>query len=164
MGRKSVGLIKEDPVTGLQTYAKAMGVLACAAPSTTPVFNIIFVAINGLKSGNAIVSSPHPNAKLCAAREVEVMREALERIGAPVDLIQMVEDPSIERSQLLMKACDAIIAVGGSSMVKGAYSSGKPCFGVGQVNVQSWLGTEYDDLDKMAATIFNVRLSRQDII
>ena len=104
MGRKSVGLIKEDPVTGLQTYAKVMGVLACAAPSTPPAFNTIFVAINGLKSGNAIISSSHPNAKLCATREVEVMHEALERIGAPVDLIQMVEDPSIERSQLLMKA------------------------------------------------------------
>ena len=149
-GQQSLGLIEEDPVTGLRTYAKPMGVLCCSAPSTTPVFNIIFVAIHGLKSGNAVISCPHPNAKKCAIREIEVMREALASVGAPMDLLQVVEEPTIELSGLLMEACDAIIAVGGTNMVKAAYSKGKPCFGVGQGNVQTLLGKEYTELDNMA--------------
>ena len=149
-GLPSLTFREEDPVTGLRTYAKPMGVLCCSAPSTTPVFNIIFVAIHGLKSGNAVISCPHPNAKKCAIREIEVMREALASVGAPMDLLQVVEEPTIELSGLLMEACDAIIAVGGTNMVKAAYSKGKPCFGVGQGNVQTLLGKEYTELDNMA--------------
>jgi succinate-semialdehyde dehydrogenase len=156
-GEKSVGLIEEDEVTGLKTYAKPMGVLCCAAPSTTPVFNLIFNAINGLKSGNAIVVSPHPNAKRCVTLEVKFMREALKGLGAPEDLIQVVDEPSVELSGILMETCDAIIAVGGSSMVKAAYSKGKPCFGVGQGNVQAMLGKNYGDIDRMVDLIIENR-------
>lgn len=158
-GQKSLGLIEEDPVTGLRTYAKPMGVLCCSAPSTTPVFNIIFVAIHGLKSGNAVISCPHPNAKKCAIREIEVMREALDSVGAPMDLLQVVEEPTVELSGLLMEACDAIIAVGGTNMVKAAYSKGKPCFGVGQGNVQTLLGKDYSELDNMAKEMVESRIN-----
>lgn len=158
-GQKSLGLIEEDPITGLRTYAKPMGVLSCSAPSTTPVFNIIFVAIHGLKSGNAVIICPHPNAKKCAIREVEVMREALVSVAAPADLLQVIEEPTIELSGLLMESCDAIIAVGGSNMVKAAYSKGKPCFGVGQGNVQTLLGKDYTDYDKMAKEILESRIN-----
>lgn len=157
--QKSIGLLEEDPVTGLRTYGKAMGVLSCSAPSTTPVFNIIFVAIHGLKSGNAVISCPHPNAKLCIVKEIEIMREALASVGAPLDLLQVIEEPTVELSGMLMEACDAIIAVGGSNMIKAAYSKGKPCFGVGQGNVQTLLGKEYNDLDKMAKEIFESRIN-----
>lgn len=158
-GQKSVGLLEEDPVTGLRTYAKPMGVLSCSAPSTTPVFNIIFVAIHGLKSGNAVISCPHPNAKRCVIREIEVMREALASIGAPADLLQVIEEPTVELSGLLMESCDAIIAVGGSNMVKAAYAKGKPCFGVGQGNVQTLMGKDYPDCDKMAKNMFDSRIN-----
>ena len=158
-GQKSLGLIDEDPVTGLRTFAKPMGVLCCSAPSTTPVFNIIFVAIHGLKSGNAVISCPHPNAKKCVIREIEVMREALVSVGAPADLLQVIEEPTIELSGILMESCDAIIAVGGAAMVKAAYSKGKPCFGVGQGNVQTLLGKDYADLDNMAKNMFESRIN-----
>jgi len=158
-GQKSLGLIDEDPVTGLRTFAKPMGVLCCSAPSTTPVFNIIFVAIHGLKSGNAVISCPHPNAKKCVIREIEVMREALVSVGAPADLLQVIEEPAIELSGILMESCDAIIAVGGAAMVKAAYSKGKPCFGVGQGNVQTLLGKDYADLDNMAKNMFESRIN-----
>ena len=162
-GEKSVGLIDEDPVTGLKTYAKPMGVLCCSAPSTTPVFNIIFVAIHGLKSGNAIISCPHPNARKCAIREIEVMREALVSVGAPADLLQVIEEPTMELSGLLMEACDAIIAVGGAGMVKAAYSKGKPCFGVGQGNVQTLLGKNYDNIGGMAKEMFDSRINSNGV-
>ena len=136
-----------------------MGVLCCSAPSTTPVFNIIFVAIHGLKSGNAVISCPHPNARKCAIREIEVMREALVSVGAHADLLQVIEEPTIELSGLLMESCDAIIAVGGANMVKAAYSKGKPCFGVGQGNVQTLLGKDYDNLDGMAKEMMDSRIN-----
>ena len=158
-GQKSLGLLEEDPVTGLKTYAKPMGVLCCSAPSTTPVFNTIFVAIHGLKSGNAVISCPHPNAKKCVQREIEIMREALVSVGAPADLLQAVEEPTIELSGILMETCDAIIAVGGSNMVKAAYSKGKPCFGVGQGNVQCLLGKDYEDIDNMAKEVVTNRIN-----
>ncbi|MEG2175905.1 MAG: aldehyde dehydrogenase family protein [Oscillibacter sp.] len=162
-GQKSLGLIDEDPVTGLRTYAKPMGVLCCTAPSTTPVFNIVFVAINGLKSGNAVISCPHPNAKRCAVREVEILRDALVSVGAPADLLQVIEEPTLESSGLLMEACDAIIAVGGAAMVKAAYSKGKPCFGVGQGNVQTLMGKAYPNVDKMAKEIFESRIGSNGV-
>lgn len=81
---------------------------------------------------------------------VEIMREALKAHGAPEDLFQVIEEPSIEMSQLLMASCDVSIATGGPGMVKAAYSSGKPAFGVGQGNVQVFLGKEYDDVEGFA--------------
>jgi succinate-semialdehyde dehydrogenase len=134
--KKSVGVIEEDAKNGIVKIAKPMGVIGavtpCTNPIVTPMCNIMFA----LKGRNAIIIAPHPRAKKCAAYTVELINENLKALGVPHDLIQTIEDPSVEITGELMKAADVIVATGGMGMVKAAYSSGKPAYGVGTGNVQ----------------------------
>jgi succinate-semialdehyde dehydrogenase len=135
-GKKSVGIIEEDTVNGIIKVAKPMGVIGavtpCTNPIVTPMCNIMFA----LKGRNAIIVAPHPRAKKCAAYTVELMNTNLKELGLPRDLIQAIEDPTVEATGDLMKAVDVVVATGGMGMVKAAYSSGKPAYGVGAGNVQ----------------------------
>lgn len=63
---------------------------------------------------------------MTGVKTVELMRQALKEIGHPEDLIQVVHEPTIEASSLVMSMCDACISTGGPGMVKAAYSSGNP--------------------------------------
>jgi sulfoacetaldehyde dehydrogenase len=132
--QRSVGIIEEDPERGLVKYAKPAGVITSLVPMTNPVLTPPGTAINAIKARDAVIFSPHPRTKKTSYEVVRIMREVLEREGAPADLLQCVEEPSIPLSQELMAITDMTLATGGPAMVRAAYSSGKPAFGVGAGN------------------------------
>lgn len=104
-----------------------------------------------LKCGNAVIICPHPRAKGVGVRAVELMNEALDKLGMPKNLIQIIKEPTMELSAGLMKTVDLCICTGGPGLVKVAYSSGKPALGVGQGNVQVLVDrdVDYDEVAKM---------------
>lgn len=155
--KKSVGMIDYDPAEKLATFAKPLGIVAALVPTTNPVSTTVSNGMNILKCRNAMVVSPHPRAKKVTLHGVELMRSAIAALGAPADLIQIVELPSMDFTQELMKKVDVVVATGGAAMVKSAYSSGRPSFGVGPGNVQVVVAPDYQDYEKMATTIIKSR-------
>jgi len=134
--KKSVGIIDRDPVKGLVYVAKPVGIVGAVTPVTNPIVTPMSNSMFAIKGRNAIIVAPHPKAAKCGAYTVKLINEAISKCGAPANLIQIIEEPSIESTNELMKAVDVIIATGGMAMVKSAYSSGKPSYGVGAGNVQ----------------------------
>ena len=132
--QQSVGIIEEDPARGIVKYAKPAGVIASIVPMTNPELTPPGTAINAIKAKNAVIFSPHPRTKRTSNEVVRIIRDVMEREGAPADLFQCIENPSIPLSQELMAKCDMTLATGGPAMVRAAYSSGKPAFGVGAGN------------------------------
>lgn len=143
-GVKSRGIIARHDDIGIIEVAKPIGVIGCIPPTTNPTMTPIHNAMCALKGGNALLICPHPRAKKTGVETTRLMREALKNVGAPVDLIQIIPEPTVELSSLVMSMCDVSIATGGPGMVKAAYSSGKPSFGVGAGNVQSLVDTDAD--------------------
>jgi len=135
-GKKSMGILRVDEKTNLIEIGKAIGVVAGITPMTNPVVTPMSKIMFALKTKNAIIIAPHPKARQCSGLTVELINKALAPFNLPEGLIQIVEDPSVEKTQELMKSCDVVVATGGMAMVKSAYSSGKPSFGVGAGNVQ----------------------------
>ena len=131
---KSVGLIEEDAARGIKKYAKPVGVVGALTPVTNPTATPSSNAVSILKGRNAVIFAPHPRAKNSTGLAVRFMREGLRKVGAPQDLIQCIDEPSIELTGELMKQVDLVVATGGGPMVKAAYSSGKPAYGVGPGN------------------------------
>lgn len=131
---KSVGVIEEDKERNIIKIAKPVGVIGALSPSTNPEATPVIKSINAIKGRNAIIIAPHPRAKLTNKLIVGKLRAALEKMGAPADLIQGIELPSMELTDELMKQCDLVLATGGPAMVRAAYSSGTPALGVGAGN------------------------------
>lgn len=132
--QKSVGIVEEIPEKGLVRIAKPVGVIASLVPSTQGEMHPILQAINTVKARDAIIFTPHPRAKKTTAKVCTLLREIMKRYGAPEDTFLCVESPSVEKTNELMKQCDLVIATGGGPMVKAAYSSGTPAYGVGAGN------------------------------
>lgn len=132
--QKSMGVIEEIPEKGILKYAKPAGVIASLIPVTSAYVTPAGVAIYALKCKDAVIFSPHPASKKTTNEVVRMMRAALKKQGAPEDLLQCVEKPSIPLANELMSICDLTNATGGPAMVKAAYSSGKPAYGVGAGN------------------------------
>ena len=132
--QKSMGVIEEIPEKGIVKYAKPAGVIASLIPVTSPYVTPITIAIYAIKCKDAVIFSPHPGSRKTTNETVRVMRAALRTLGAPEDLLQCVERPSIPLANELMSRCDLTMATGGPAMVKSAYSSGKPAYGVGAGN------------------------------
>lgn len=132
--QKSMGIIEEIPEKGLVKYAKPVGVIASLVPTTNPALTPPGIGIYALKCKNAVIFSSHPRSKKTTFETVRIMRVALKKIGMPEDVFVCVEKPSIPLAQELMAICDLTIATGGMEMVKAAYSSGKPAYGVGAGN------------------------------
>ena len=149
---KTVGIIEEDPDGYLVKIAKPLGVIASLVPMTVPCGLVACQTIFGLMSKNAMVFSPHPRTKKVTAFVVNDLRELLKRMGYPADLVQCVEGPSLAKTTLLMQHADYVVATGGQAMVKAAYSSGTPAFGVGAGNSVSVV-EESADLDETAKGI-----------
>lgn len=149
-GAKSVGLIEVDEARGLRKYAKPVGVVGALAPVTNPTATPASNGLAILKGRNAVIFAPHPKAKRSSAMAVAYMRAALEKVGAPEDLVQIVEEPSIELTGELMRQVDLVVATGGGAMVKAAYSSGTPAYGVGPGNAVQLLAEDADPLDAAA--------------
>jgi len=131
---KSVGVIEEDLERNIIKICKPIGVIGALSPSTNPEATPVIKSINAVKGRNAIVIAPHPRAKIINMTIVNKMRDALVKMGAPADLVQTMAQPSIEKTEALMKQCDFILATGGPGMVTAAYSSGTPALGVGAGN------------------------------
>ena len=154
--QKSMGIIEEIPEKGIVKYAKPVGVIASLVPVTNASLTESGNGIYALKCKNAIIFSPHPASKKTTFETVRIMREALKRQGAPEDLFQCIDKPSIPLAQELMSICDLTIATGGSGMVKAAYSSGKPAYGVGAGNATMVI----DETADIAEAARNTRLSK----
>ncbi len=131
---KSVGVIEEDKARNIVKIVKPVGVIGALSPSTNPEATPVIKAISAVKGRNSIIVAPHPRAKITNKIICDLMRSALERMGAPADLVIAIETPSAEKTNELMRQCDRILATGGSPMVHAAYSSGTPALGVGVGN------------------------------
>ena len=115
-------------------YGKPAGIIGCIVPTTNPDLTPAGNAIYAIKARDVVIFSPHPRSKKTTFETVRLMREALEREGAPADILQCITLPSIPVSQALMARSDLVIATGGQPMVRAAYSSGTPAYGVGAGN------------------------------
>lgn len=133
-GMRTVGVVEEDPARGLVKIAKPVGVVAALIPTTGPDATPPMKALMALKGRNAIIVAPHPRTAGTSDLSVEMMRAACEQVGAPADLIQSLPQPKITKTHELMKQADLVVATGGAAMVKAAYSSGTPAYGVGVGN------------------------------
>ncbi len=138
---KTVGVVEVDEQKKVYKIAEPMGVVAALIPSTNPTSTAMFKAIISVKARNAIVASPHPRAAQCTVEAINIVRDAAEQAGAPKHLIACLQRPTIEGTNELMrhKLTAVILATGSSQMVKAAYSSGKPAYGVGSGNVPAFI-------------------------
>ena len=138
---KTVGIIKECEECGLMEVGVPMGIVAALIPSTNPTSTTMYKSIISIKAGNAIVISPHPNAKGCILETVKIIREAITRAGAPADIVQSISLTTIDATNTLLKSRDigVILATGGEAMVRAAYSSGNPAIGVGPGNGPAYI-------------------------
>lgn len=133
--KKSRGIIGEDAEANMVFVAKPMGVVAAVTPVTNPIVTPMCNAMFALKTGNAVIFAPHPKAEKCTALLAEAFMKVVKSHGGPDHLVQTIHNGSIDTTQELMKVVDVIVATGGGAMVKSAYSSGRPSFGVGAGNV-----------------------------
>nr|MBQ8244449.1 acetaldehyde dehydrogenase (acetylating) [Oscillospiraceae bacterium] len=140
-GMKTVGLLRELPEEKLWEIGVPMGVIAAIVPSTNPTSTVCYKALIALKSGNAIVFSPHPKAIACTRKAAQIVAEAAEKAGAPRGCVGCLSIPSLDGCKELMtaKQVTLILATGGPAMVKAAYSSGKPAIGVGAGNGPAYI-------------------------
>jgi succinate-semialdehyde dehydrogenase len=143
-GKKSMGILRYIEEEGIVEVAKPMGVVGAVTPCTNPIVTPMCNAMFAVKGKNVIIIAPHPRGKKCAMRIKQLYDAELLKMGVPTDIFQVIEEPSIELTNELMKAVDVVIATGGMAMVKSAYSSGKPSFGVGAGNVQCLIDKGYD--------------------
>jgi succinate-semialdehyde dehydrogenase len=145
--KKSRGIIGEDVENNLVFVAKPMGVVGAVTPVTNPVVTPMCNAMFAVKTGNAVIFAPHPKAqKLTELLTAEFMK-VVKANGGPDDLVQTVKNGTIETTQELMKVVDVVVATGGGAMVKSAYSSGKPSYGVGAGNVPVIIDNDVDLAD-----------------
>ena len=154
---KTAGIIARDPEKKVIEIAAPMGVVTAIIPTTNPTSTVIFKCMASLKSRNAVVISPHPRAIKCCMETARLMEEAAVAAGAPAGLIQCLDIASMDAANELMHndKVAVILATGGTGLVKAAYSSGKPAYGVGPGNVPAYIERSADismALDKILAS------------
>ena len=145
-GLRTCGIVRECKDQGLMEVADPFGVVAAIIPTTNPTSTALFKALCCLKTRNAMVASPHPRARRSIAESIRICQEAAVGAGAPQDLLLCMEQVTLEGTQELMTSRDTnlILATGGRAMVKAAYRSGKPAFGVGPGNVPTYVDRTAD--------------------
>ncbi|MFC3927593.1 bifunctional acetaldehyde-CoA/alcohol dehydrogenase [Streptococcus caprae] len=145
-GVKTVGVISDDPVTGITQIAEPVGVICGVTPTTNPTSTAIFKSLIALKTRNPIVFGFHPSAQESSAHAAQIVRDAAIAAGAPEDCIQWITEPSMEATAALMNhdGIATILATGGNAMVRAAYSCGKPALGVGAGNVPAYVEKSAD--------------------
>lgn len=154
-GMKTVGVLREIPEQKIVEIGVPVGVVAAILPTTNPTSTAIYKTIISLKAGNAIVMSPHPRAKACTCYTAQLLAEAAAKAGAPAELVQCVGTATLEGTNALMKhpKTAVILSTGGAGIVKAAYSSGKPAFGVGPGNVPVLIDTRADVADAVRKVV-----------
>ena len=143
---KTCGIIEEDKAYGIKKIAEPIGVVAAVIPTTNPTSTAIFKCLIALKTRNAIIISPHPRAKNSTIAAAKLVLEAAVAAGAPEGIIDWIDVPSLDMTNMVMKEADIILATGGPGMVKAAYSSGKPALGVGAGNTPAIIDDSADIL------------------
>lgn len=154
-GMKTVGVLREIPEKKLTEIGVPVGVVAAILPTTNPTSSAIYKAVIALKAGNPIVISPHPRAKNCTCATADVLYQAAREAGAPEDVIQCIHNATMEGTDALMRhpRTSVILATGGAGIVKAAYSSGKPAYGVGPGNVPVLLEQSADIPSSVAKVV-----------
>ena len=154
-GMKTVGIVREDSERKILEVAEPVGVVAAIIPSTNPTSTAIYKTLIALKSRNAIVLSPHPSAARCICEAAAVLERAARKAGAPDGIIVCLQNPTLQGTQELMRqhSVGVILATGGTGLVRAAYSSGKPAYGVGPGNVPAFI-ERTADVPKAIADIF----------
>ncbi|MCW5978610.1 MAG: aldehyde dehydrogenase family protein [Bryobacteraceae bacterium] len=154
-GMRTVGLLREIPDKKVVEYGVPVGVVAAIVPTTNPTSTVIFKTLISLKAGNGIVLSPHPRAKKCSGYTAELLAASAREVGAPDGLIQCLSNVTQESTQALMKhpKTGIILATGGHGLVRAAYSSGKPAYGVGPGNVPVLLEKSADVAEAVAQVV-----------
>ena len=153
---KTCGMIEENKALGIRKFAKPIGVIANVVPCTNPESTICCLALSTLKTRNAQIVSPHPRTPKTSYETVQHVRKALEKIGAPVDLVQCIQHPSHAKTSELMANCDFAVATGGAALVKVVYAAGKPAQTVGAGNVVSIV----DETADLPAAAHKIMLSK----
>ena len=153
---KCVGILKEDKEKKLIEVGVPMGVVAALIPSTNPTSTVMYKSLICLKSGNAIIISPHPGALKCILETYRIIAQAAKSAGAPDKIVQCVSIPTMQGTDALLKHRDIgiILATGGEAMVRAAYSSGNPALGVGPGNGPSFI-EKSADIPKAIQRIFD---------
>ncbi len=153
-GMRTIGTLSDDHDSGIVEIAEPVGVVAAVLPTTNPTSTAIYKTLIALKSGNAIVLSPHPRARACSCETAALLATAAQRAGAPENLVGCIGTSTIEATNELMRhrRTAVILSTGGSGIVRAAYSSGKPAFGVGPGNVPILVDVSAD-LDRAASKI-----------
>ncbi|HKY32000.1 MAG TPA: aldehyde dehydrogenase family protein [Candidatus Polarisedimenticolia bacterium] len=143
---RTVGILRQDDAAQVVEIAAPVGVVAAIIPSTNPTSTAIYKILIALKAGNAVVLSPHPRAQRCVGAVARTLAEAAVGAGAPPGAIACMTEPAIEGTNELMRhpAVGVILATGGTGLVRAAYSSGKPAFGVGPGNVPAFVERSAD--------------------
>ena len=138
---KTVGIINQNEEEGYEEIAEPVGIIAGVTPVTNPTSTVMFKSLISAKTRNVIIFGFHPNAQKCSTKAAEILRDAAVNAGAPKDCILWIDKPSITATSMLMNHpdVDLILATGGTSMVKAAYSCGKPALGVGPGNVPCYI-------------------------
>jgi len=152
----TLGLLWRDDATKVAAIGEPMGVVAALIPVTNPTSTIIFKVLSAVKAGNAIVCAPHPRGVECGRETVRIMSEVATQMGAPDNLIQCLDQVTIQGTAELMKhrRTSIVMATGGPAMVRAAYSSGKPTLAVGAGNVPCYVhASKRDQLAEVAEQI-----------
>jgi acetaldehyde dehydrogenase (acetylating) len=154
-GMKTVGVLREIPEERIVEIGVPVGVVAAILPTTNPTSTAIYKILISLKAGNAVVLSPHPNAKRCTCDTADVLYRAALEAGAPEGIIQCITVPTLEATNALMRheRTGVILSTGGHGIVKAAYSSGKPAFGVGPGNVPVLVERTADVTDAVSKVV-----------
>lgn len=152
---RTLGVLWVDEVNRVTAIGAPMGVIAGIIPVTNPTSTTIYKCLAAVKSGNAIVCTPHPRAARCCMRTVELMAAAAERAGAPKNLVGCLSGGQLAATRELMSHRDValVMATGGPGMVRAAYSSGKPTLAVGAGNVPVYIHRSVADVDEAALMI-----------
>ena len=153
---KTCGMVEENTELGVRKFAKPIGVIANVVPCTNPESTICCLALSTLKTRNAQIVSPHPRTQQTSYETVQHVRKGLEKVGAPVDLVQCIKKTSHAKTSELMSNCDYAVATGGAALVKVVYAAGKPSQTVGAGNVVSIVDNTVD----LPATAHKIRLSK----
>ncbi|MDT7743505.1 MAG: hypothetical protein QOE59_2583 [Actinomycetota bacterium] len=153
--RRAVGVLWVDEESRVTAVGTPMGVIAGIIPVTNPTSTALFKSLAAVKAGNAVVLAPHPRAARCTLRAAEIMGDAAVSAGAPEGLVSCLSSPTLPATQDLMRRPEIalVLATGGPSMVRAAYSSGKPTIAVGAGNVPAYVGASVPDPAEAAEMI-----------
>ncbi|MDX1983956.1 MAG: aldehyde dehydrogenase family protein [Bryobacteraceae bacterium] len=154
-GMKTIGVIRTAREEGIIEIAEPVGVVAAILPTTNPTSTAIYKSVISLKSGNGVVLTPHPRAKRCTCATIDILLQAALRAGAPEGIIQCINHPTLEATNALMRhpRTGVILSTGGGGIVKAAYSSGKPAYGVGPGNVPVLIDESADVSDAVRKVV-----------